>query len=103
MTDLFQSIKQCAREVIKASGIFFTYPDGTKVLDGIDFSVKNGEFVGILGGNGSGKTTFLRLMNGLLKPTGGDIYLQEENIKAINRNKLFTFACTVFQDPDDQL
>lgn len=103
MTNLFQSIRQCAPEVIKADGLSFTYPDGTNVLDSIDFSVKKGEFVGILGGNGSGKTTFLRLLNGLLKPTKGDIYLEEENIKDIERNRLFTFACTVFQDPDHQL
>lgn len=89
--------------VIETKNISFTYPDGTSVLKGIDFSAMEGEFVGILGGNGSGKTTLLRLLNGLLKPSEGDVCLAGENLRAINRNKLFTKACTVFQDPDDQL
>ncbi|MHB8279374.1 MAG: energy-coupling factor ABC transporter ATP-binding protein [Candidatus Humimicrobiaceae bacterium] len=89
--------------IIKTEDVYFSYPDGTKVLEGINFSVKKGEFVGILGANGSGKTTLLRVLNGLLKPTQGNVYLVDENLKSIDINKLFTKACTVFQDPDDQL
>lgn len=89
--------------IIKTDDVHFSYPDGTNVLEKINFSVKRGEFVGILGANGSGKTTLLRVLNGLLKPTKGDVYLERENLKSIDRNKLFTKACTVFQNPDDQL
>lgn len=89
--------------IIKTEDVYLSYPDGTKALEGINFSVKKGEFVGILGANGSGKTTLLKVLNGLLKPAQGDVYLGEENLKSIDRNKLFTRACTVFQDPDDQL
>ncbi|MHB1377637.1 MAG: energy-coupling factor ABC transporter ATP-binding protein [Candidatus Humimicrobiaceae bacterium] len=89
--------------IIKTEDVYFSYPDGTKVLEEINFSVKKGEFVGILGANGSGKTTLLRVLNGLLKPTQGNVYLVDENLKSIDINKLFTKACTVFQDPDDQL
>jgi len=89
--------------IIKTEDVYFSYPDGTKALDGINFSANAGEFVGILGANGSGKTTLLRVLNGLLKPTQGNVYLVDESLRSIDRNKLFTKACTVFQDPDDQL
>ncbi len=89
--------------IIKAENIYFNYPDRTKVLEGLNFSIEKGEFLGILGANGSGKTTLLRLLNGLLKPTQGDIYLEEKNMRTINKSELFSKACTVFQDPDDQL
>ncbi|MCQ9207576.1 MAG: energy-coupling factor ABC transporter ATP-binding protein, partial [Omnitrophica bacterium] len=89
--------------IIKTEDAYFGYPDGTKALEEINFSANAGEFVGILGANGSGKTTLLRILNGLLKPTQGNVYLANENLKSIDRNKLFTKACTVFQDPDDQL
>lgn len=89
--------------IIKTEDVYFTYPDGTKALEAINFSANAGEFVGLLGANGSGKTTLLRILNGLLKPTQGNVYLADESLKSIDRNKLFTKACTVFQDPDDQL
>lgn len=50
------------------------------ILHGIDLSVAEGEFVGILGHNGMGKTTFLKTLIGLLRPTGGSIELKGENI-----------------------
>ena len=89
--------------IIKTEDVYFRYPDGTNALEEINFSVQKGEFVGILGANGSGKTTLLRVLNGLLKPSQGNVYLEGENIKSIDRNRLFTKACTVFQNPDDQL
>lgn len=89
--------------IIRTEELCFSYPDGTKVLEGIDFSARKGEFVGILGANGSGKTTLLRILNGLLKPTKGEVYLSGENLKSMDKNKIFTKACTVFQEPDDQL
>lgn len=89
--------------IIKTEDAYFSYPDGTQALEGVDFSVNTAEFVGVLGANGSGKTTLLKLLNGLIKPTQGDVYLGEENLRYMDRNKLFTRACTVFQNPDDQL
>lgn len=89
--------------IIEAKNIYFTYVDGTCALSGIDFNVEKGEFIGILGANGSGKTTLLRILNGLLKTSSGDVYLDGEDIKSINRDILFRRVCTMFQDPDDQL
>ena len=50
------------------------------ILHGIDLNVAEGEFVGILGHNGMGKTTFLKTLIGLLRPTGGNIELHGQNI-----------------------
>ena len=89
--------------LLEAKDLSFSYPDGTCALTGINFHARKGEFIGILGGNGCGKTTFLKILNGLLKPTQGDVYLEETNFKSLDRNKLFSRVCTMFQNPDDQL
>ena len=75
-----------------------------KALKGIDISIKKGEFVSILGHNGSGKSTFARLINGLNTPTGGTLYVKsldtskENNIWEIRQN-----VGMAFQNPDNQL
>lgn len=89
--------------LISAQGLSFTYPDGTCVLEDINLRIKKGEFLGILGANGSGKTTLLKLLNCLLKATGGNVYLEGKDIRFLDRDKLFTRVCTMFQNPDDQL
>ena len=90
-------------KILETKDISFSYPDGTNALSGINFSSHKAEFIGILGGNGSGKTTLLKILNGLLKPSQGQVYLAGEDLKTISRDKLFSRACTMFQDPDDQL
>ena len=89
--------------LIETKNLSFAYPDGTLALEDITLEVKKGEFVGILGANGSGKTTLLRLLNGLLKPTKGNIYLEKKDIRFIERDQLFRRICTCFQNPDHQL
>lgn len=75
--------------VIEASGLRYRYPDGTQAIDGVDFHLDAGECVALLGPNGSGKTTFVLQLNGLVKGEG--------QLKASGRIGL------VFQDADDQL
>ena len=58
------------------------------VLDGFNLSVAKGEFVTIIGSSGCGKTTALKMINGLIEPTSGDIYVDGENIKNKNLTKL---------------
>ncbi len=89
--------------ILETKDIHFTYPDGKAALQGIDLSIKKGEFLGILGANGSGKTTLLKILNGLLKTAKGEIYLEQNNVRSINRDTLFRKVCTMFQNPDDQL
>lgn len=50
----------------------------TTALDGVSFTLESGKIIGLLGPNGSGKTTFIKLLNGLLTPTSGEIYIDGE-------------------------
>lgn len=59
--------------VISAVNLGKTYPNGNKAVDSVSLEVKNGEIFGILGPNGSGKTTTILMMLGLTEPTGGSI------------------------------
>lgn len=65
--------------MIEVSNITKALPDGRKLLDGISFTVRKGEFVGILGASGAGKTLTLRCLNGLLKPDSGSIIMEDQN------------------------
>lgn len=95
--------------IIKAENISFTYGNGTSfektALSELSFSIEKGEFIGIIGHTGSGKSTLVQILNGLIKPTKGKIYLDEQDIwkepKKI-RNVRFKVGI-VFQYPEYQL
>jgi ABC-2 type transport system ATP-binding protein len=59
-------------EVINVKDLFLTYADGTKAVQGISFSVNEGEFFGFLGPNGAGKSTTIKILTTLLHKTGGN-------------------------------
>jgi len=88
--------------VIEVRGLRFTYADGSRALDGLDFTLQEGETVALLGPNGSGKTTFVLHLNGLLRGEGeikvcGEA-LTSESLKRVRRK-----VGLVFQDSDEQL
>lgn len=56
---------------------------GRKVVDGVDLNIKHGEIVGLLGPNGAGKTTSFHMITGLVKPDGGQIFFDEQNITSL--------------------
>jgi len=59
-------------EVINVKDLFLTYADGTKAVQGISFSINEGEFFGFLGPNGAGKSTTIKILTTLLHKTGGN-------------------------------
>jgi phosphonate transport system ATP-binding protein len=70
--------------MLEVKDLVKSLPNGRKLLDGISFKVEKGEFVGILGRSGAGKTLTLRCLNGLLKPDSGSVLIQDENGKGID-------------------
>ena len=70
--------------MIEFKDVSFSFSDA-EVLEDVSFTLNDGEFVGILGPNGGGKTTFLRLVLGLLKPQKGTIKVTDKNISYISQ------------------
>lgn len=73
--------------------------DEKKVFDNLNISIKNGEFVIILGGNGTGKSTLMNLIAGSIFPDSGKIYLDDQDITNLPEYKRSKFIGRVFQDP----
>lgn len=66
---------------IRVDGLHFSYPESrAEVLHGVSFEIKKGDFAGIVGPSGAGKTTFVDILLGLLRPTGGSILVDGEDI-----------------------
>ncbi|AOZ90919.1 ABC transporter ATP-binding protein [Paenibacillus crassostreae] len=80
--------------MLRVENITHSFKNGnewTPVLHNINFEVKQGEMVALLGSSGSGKSTLLNLMAGLMKPTEGEIHIADHNIVKMNENKLSIF------------
>jgi len=96
-------------EILKVESLTHTYSAGTpfekKAVDNISFSVNEGEFIGLIGHTGSGKSTLIQHLNGLLKPTSGKIFVGGEDIHLSKENtRAARFAVgLVFQYPEYQL
>lgn len=67
--------------LLSLNSVTFSYQSNEVLVDNIDFKAKKGEYIGIVGENGSAKSTLLKLMLGFLKPDSGEIYLKGQNIK----------------------
>ena len=65
-------------KAIETVNLTYTYPDGTKALDCINFSVEKGQNIAILGPNGAGKSTLLHHFNGLHIAKSGKVYVLEK-------------------------
>jgi energy-coupling factor transport system ATP-binding protein len=89
--------------VITVENVHFTYPIGIEALNGVSLTIRDGEFLAIMGQNGAGKTTLIKHFNGLLKPTKGDILVDGVNTKKTSVAKLAQTVGFVFQNPDTQL
>ena len=74
--------------MLRVENLSKTYEDGTQALKGVTFSVAPGEFVAVLGKSGSGKSTLLRCINRLVEPTGGSIFLGDDEITGASLSAL---------------
>ena len=83
--------------------VSFSYPGGFLAVDHINMEIKSGENVAIVGQNGAGKTTTVKMMNGLLKPTEGDVLIGDMNTKDYTTAQVSRVVGYVFQNPDDQI
>lgn len=85
--------------VIEFRNVSFTYPNtDVKVLDGVSVTLRQGEHLSVVGLNGAGKTTFVKLLCRLYDPTGGEILLDGVNIKEYDYNEYMNVFSPVFQD-----
>ena len=89
-----------AQPALKVSGLCFSYPDRSDVLDSVNLQVLEGERLGVIGPNGAGKTTLFLEVCGVLKPTAGEIYVLG---RPVVNGDFRPDVGLVFQNPDDQL
>ncbi len=84
---------------IEFKKVAFSYEDNREVLGDISFTISKGEKVAIIGANGSGKTTILKLLLRFIEPTSGEIDFQEKNINQISTDKYRSLFSVVSQEP----
>lgn len=72
---------------IKVSNLVYEVPQ-KRILNNINLDIGSGEIVSVMGQSGSGKTTLLKLLTGLLKPTSGEIFIDDTDITQLNENEL---------------
>ncbi|MFD3259029.1 energy-coupling factor ABC transporter ATP-binding protein [Paenibacillus lentus] len=85
------------------TNVSFAYPNGYKAVDRVNMSFRKGESVAIVGQNGAGKTTTVKMMNGLLKPSEGDVIIDGWNTRDYTTAQISRKVGYVFQNPDDQI
>ena len=79
--------------LIQMKGIYFAYEKEKLILKNIDFDLNNGEFVSLIGGNGVGKSTFLQILVGILKPIKGKVkYKKGINLAYVHQNPMIHFS-----------
>lgn len=94
-----------ANIIMETRQLCFNYPDGTPALKDLSIQIQKGKTTGILGGNGAGKSTLFLNLNGILRPTSGQVYHKNLPISYSSKslNQLRQSVGIVFQDPDTQL
>lgn len=92
-----------SHHIVDFKEISFVYPDGKEAVNGVGFRIHHGEAVGIVGANGAGKSSLLKLLTGILLPSKGQIYVGDTPITKKTLPVIRQKIGFSFQDPDDQL
>ena len=90
----FERVVKVMEEVIKVNNLYKLYKVGDEIvhaLDGVDFTVRRGEFCAIVGTSGSGKSTLLNMLAGLERPTRGSIVIGGQKIEHLSEEELVAF------------
>lgn len=88
---------------IELKDVSFSYPNGYMANENLNLTIENGEKLAIVGQNGAGKTTAVKLMNGLNKPVKGDVFVDGENTRDKTCAQISRKVGYVFQNPDEQI
>lgn len=88
--------------ILEIKDLHFSYSKGEEILKGLNLSIDQ-RSTAIIGQNGAGKTTFVKLLKGLLRPTSGSILFDGNDIVKMTVAQLARYIGMVFQNPDDQI
>jgi energy-coupling factor transport system ATP-binding protein len=88
---------------LSVEDVRFTYPSGTEALRGVTLRIESGAAVAIIGENGAGKSTLAKHLNGLLRPSSGQVIIGDWNTRDYTVARMAARVGYVFQNPDDQL
>ena len=89
--------------MIRFENVNFGYDPSRPIIDNLSFSIPKGDFVALIGANGAGKSTISRLVNGLLHPTSGHVYLNGKDTLKTPSSTLARDCGFLFQNPDRQI
>lgn len=89
--------------MIEFRSVSYQYPDGPVALDDVSIRIEDGSFVAVLGENGAGKTTFVKCINGLIKPTTGEVLVDGTSTRKTSVAQMARKVGLVFQNSDNQL
>lgn len=88
---------------LSLKNVTFSYPSGISALKNVSFEAYAGELVTLVGRNGAGKTTVTKLINGLLKASSGNIFIDGKDTSNMKISQIAHYVSTLFQNPDRQL
>ena len=95
--------QQLGQELIRVENLNFEYPGGIRALRNLNFTIREGERIALLGNNGAGKSTLALSLVGLLKPTSGRVLVRGKDTRKLTVSEIARSICLVFQSPFSML
>ena len=92
-----------SHHIVAADHLSYSYPDGTRALRDVSFSIHHGEAVAVIGANGAGKSTLLLHLNGTIAPAAGTVRIGDYPVTKGTLPEIRRTVGMIFQNSDDQL